>query len=128
MLLGRKQEAEAEDKESIKLDPAFAPAKRGSASLRGESLDDRSQQQEMDQLRALSRVIRRNVLAREALARVYLERRQIGEAEAELRQIRNWRRSSQSPMSCSPRSFLRGTGRRKRQTTCAPPERQPIPC
>ena len=87
MLLGRKQEAEAEYKEVIKLDPAFGPAKRGLAALRGESEDERSQQQDIDQLRAFIKADPKNVLARETLARAYLGRRQMKEAEAELRQI-----------------------------------------
>ncbi len=86
-LLGRKQEAEAEYREAIKLEPAFGPAKRGLAILRGEKPDERSQQQEIDQLRDVTKADPKNVAARAVLARAYFGRAQMKEAEAELRQL-----------------------------------------
>jgi tetratricopeptide (TPR) repeat protein len=87
LVLGRKPESEGAYREAIKLEPRFDLAKRSLAALRGETPDDRGDLQEIDQLRALISADPRNVPAREALARAYLRRRQMPEAEAELRQM-----------------------------------------
>ena len=87
VLLGRKQEAEAAYRESIKLEPGFGLARRNLAALRREKPDEGSEQQEMDRLRRVIAADPKDVGARELLARVYLYRRQMREAETELRQV-----------------------------------------
>jgi tetratricopeptide (TPR) repeat protein len=86
-LLGRKQEAEAEYREAIKLEPGFGLAKRGLAALRGGKVDEGILDQEISKLREITKSDPKNVIARESLARTYIERGQTKEAEAELRQL-----------------------------------------
>jgi len=87
VLLGRKDEAQAEYREVIKLEPAFVRARRELAAVRGETQDEQSQREEINQLREAVKTDPKNVIGRESLARVYFERGQMKEAEAELKQL-----------------------------------------
>src|SRR5438094_502464 len=82
VLLGRKQEAEAAYRESIKLEPGFGLARRNLAALRGEKPDEGSEQQEMDRLRRVIAADPKDVGARELLARDL--------QQTEPRSVRTW--------------------------------------
>ncbi|HEX9126130.1 MAG TPA: tetratricopeptide repeat protein, partial [Methylomirabilota bacterium] len=85
--LGRREDAQAEYRHAIKLEPRLALAKRELATLRGEKQDEQSQAEEINQIRAVISNDPRNVVARESLARVYFERGQMKEAEGALKQV-----------------------------------------
>ena len=85
--LGRKDDARAELREAIRLDPSFAPAKRELAALSGEKQSEQLQREELERLREAVKADPNNLEARAALARAYIERREMNEAEAELRQL-----------------------------------------
>ena len=85
--LGRREDAQAEYRQAIKLEPRLALAKRELATLRGEKQDERSLEEEINQLRAVTSNDPRNVVARESLALAYFERGRMKEAEGALKQV-----------------------------------------
>jgi predicted Zn-dependent protease len=83
--VGRKEVAQAEYREAIRLDSSFARAKRELAALRGEKPDEQSRREEIEPLREAIKNDPKNVVGRELLARTYFEQGQLPEAERELK-------------------------------------------